>query len=150
MLAGGVTTVAFAALLRVRAVVDAAGEAAVTSRTLLGIRLFSMMVSARFPDKGIEYYQKGDAANYTKAAGQLEKAFQLDPTYSQAAYYLGLTYSALFDEDKAQQYYKKAIEIDPDYLEAHANYAGMLLDIGDVDEAIRQVNIVLVRQDRKS
>jgi tetratricopeptide (TPR) repeat protein len=97
-------------------------------------------------DKGIEYYQKGDAANYTKAAGQLGKAFQLDPTYSQAAYYLGLTYSALFDEEKAQQYYKKAIEIDPDYLEAHANYAGMLLDIGDVDEAIRQVNIVLVRQ----
>ena len=97
-------------------------------------------------DKGIEYYQKGDAPNYSKAAGQLEKALQLDPTYSQAAYYLGLTYSALFDEDKAQQYYKKAVEIDPDYLEAHANYAGMLLDIGDVDEAIRQINIVLVRQ----
>ncbi|MGA3018251.1 MAG: tetratricopeptide repeat protein [Bryobacteraceae bacterium] len=97
-------------------------------------------------DKGVEYYQKGDAANYKKAAEQFEKAFQLDATYSQAAYYLGLTYSALFDEDKAQQYYKRAIEIDPDYLEAHANYAGMLLDIGDVDEAIRQINIVLQRQ----
>ena len=97
-------------------------------------------------DKGIEYYQKGDTANYRKAADQFEKAFQLDPTYSQASYYLGLTYSALFDQDKAQQYYKKAIEIDPDYLEAHANYAGMLLDIGDVDEAIRQVDIVLRRQ----
>ena len=97
-------------------------------------------------DKGIEYYQKGDAANYKKAAEQLEKAFQLDPTYSQAAYYLGLTYSALFDQEKARQYYRKAIEIDPDYLEAHANYAGMLLDTGDVDEAIRQVNMVLQRQ----
>jgi tetratricopeptide (TPR) repeat protein len=97
-------------------------------------------------DKGIELYQKGDAASYKKAAEQLEKALQLDPTYSQAAYYLGLSYSALFDYDKAQLYYKKAIEIDPDYLEAHANYAGMLLDIGDVDEAIRQINTVLVRQ----
>jgi tetratricopeptide (TPR) repeat protein len=95
-------------------------------------------------DKGIAFYQNKD--DYKKAAEQFEKAFQLDPTYSQAAYYLGLTYNALFDEDKAQQYYKKAIEIDPDFLEAHANYAGMLLDIGDVDEAIRQINTVLTLQ----
>jgi tetratricopeptide (TPR) repeat protein len=97
-------------------------------------------------DKGLALYQKGYDQNYKKAAELFEKAFQLDPKYSQAAYYLGLTYNALFDEEKAQQYYKKAIEIDPDYLEAHASYAGMLLDIGDVDEAIRQVNTVLTRQ----
>ena len=52
----------------------------------------------------------------------------------------------MFDEEKAQQYYKKAIQIDPDYLEARANYAGMLLDIGDVDEALRQINAVLTLQ----
>lgn len=97
-------------------------------------------------DKGLSYYQKGYEDNYKKAAEQFEKALQLDPTYSQAAYYLGLTYNALFDEDKAQQYYKKAVEIDPDFLEAHAAYAGMLLDIGDVDEALRQINSVLVLQ----
>src|SRR5581483_7040397 len=74
-----------------------------------------------------------------------EKALAADPTYSQAAFYLGLTYNALFDEDKAEQYYKQAIAIDPDYLEARANYGGMLLDIGNVDEAIRQFNTVLVR-----
>lgn len=97
-------------------------------------------------DKGIEYYQKGYEQNYRKAADLFQQALQQDPTYSQAAFYLGLTYNALFDEDKAAASYKKAIEIDPDYLEAHANYAGMLLDIGDVDEAIRQINIVLTRQ----
>jgi tetratricopeptide (TPR) repeat protein len=97
-------------------------------------------------DKGLSYYQKGYEDNYKKAAEQFEKALQLDPTYSQAAYYLGLTYNALFDEDKAQQYYKKAVEIDPDYREAHAAYAGMLLDIGDVDEALRQINSVLALQ----
>jgi hydrogenase-4 component F len=48
MLAGGVTTVAFIAVLRVRAVVDAAGEGAVASRTLLAIGLFSMLVAALF------------------------------------------------------------------------------------------------------
>jgi hydrogenase-4 component F len=48
MLAGGVTTVAFTAILRVRAVVDAAGEGAVTSRTLLVLGLFSVLVAALF------------------------------------------------------------------------------------------------------
>ncbi|HEV3333957.1 MAG TPA: tetratricopeptide repeat protein [Bryobacteraceae bacterium] len=97
-------------------------------------------------DKGLEYYQKGYEQNYRKAAELFEKALEIDPTYSQAAFYLGLTYNALFDQDKAQEYYKKAIAIDPDYLEAHANYGGMLLDIGSVDEAIRQFNIVLQRE----
>jgi hydrogenase-4 component F len=48
MLAGGVTTVAFTAILRVRAVVDAAGEGATAGRTLVAIGLFSMVVAALF------------------------------------------------------------------------------------------------------
>lgn len=46
VLAGGVTTVAFTALLRVRAVVGAAGLASIADRTLLVIGLFSMCVAA--------------------------------------------------------------------------------------------------------
>jgi tetratricopeptide (TPR) repeat protein len=97
-------------------------------------------------DKGMEFYQKGYEQNYKKAVELFEKALAADPTYSQAAYYLGLTYNALFDQEKAGEAYKKAIAIDPDYLEARANYAGMLLDTGNVDEAIRQVNAVLQRK----
>ena len=48
LLAGGVTTVAFTAILRVRAVVGAAGEGAMADRTLLAIGLFSMVVAALF------------------------------------------------------------------------------------------------------
>jgi hydrogenase-4 component F len=48
MMAGGVTTVAFTAILRVRAVMSAAGEGATASRTLLAIGLFSMLVAALF------------------------------------------------------------------------------------------------------
>lgn len=48
VLAGGVTTVAFTAILRVRAVVAAAGEGAMADRTLLAIGLFSMLVAALF------------------------------------------------------------------------------------------------------
>jgi hydrogenase-4 component F len=48
LLAGGVTTVAFMAILRVRAVVAAAGEGVIADRTLLVIGLFSMFVAALF------------------------------------------------------------------------------------------------------
>jgi hydrogenase-4 component F len=48
ILAGGVTTVAFTALLRVRTVVDAAGAGAIADRTLLAIGMFSMIVAALF------------------------------------------------------------------------------------------------------
>lgn len=48
MLAGGVTTVAFTALLRIRAVVSAAGQGEIADRTLLAIGLFSMLVAALF------------------------------------------------------------------------------------------------------
>ena len=48
ILAGGVTSVAFTAILRVRAVIGAGGEGAIADRTLLVIGLFSMLVAALF------------------------------------------------------------------------------------------------------
>ena len=48
LLAGGMTTTAFVALLRVRQVVDAAGESNVAGRTWLALGLFSMLVAALF------------------------------------------------------------------------------------------------------
>jgi len=48
ILAGGVTTVGFTAILRVRAVIGAAGQGAIADRTLLAIGLFSMLVAALF------------------------------------------------------------------------------------------------------
>lgn len=48
LLAGGMTTIAFVAVLRVRQVVDASGASDVTTRTLLAIGLFSMAVAAMF------------------------------------------------------------------------------------------------------
>jgi hydrogenase-4 component F len=48
ILAGGMTTMAFVAVLRVKQVVDAAGASAMTERTLLVFGLFSMFVAALF------------------------------------------------------------------------------------------------------
>jgi hydrogenase-4 component F len=48
LLAGGMTTMAFVALLRVQQVVHAAGAGAAASRSLLALGLFSMLIAALF------------------------------------------------------------------------------------------------------
>jgi tetratricopeptide (TPR) repeat protein len=97
-------------------------------------------------NEGLALYNKGFTDNYTKAAEHFEKALQLDPTYSQAALYLGRTYNSLFDQTKAEAAFRKAVMIDPDYMEARVGLAGMLLDTGAVDESIRQLNVVTQRE----
>lgn len=100
-------------------------------------------------DEALEEYNKGGQPAYRKAAESFEAAFKLDATYSQAALYLGRSYDALFEQEKAVEWYKRAIEIDPDYLEARSSYGGMLLGMGNTDEAIRQFNVVTMR-DKKN
>jgi len=97
-------------------------------------------------DKGIEDYNKGSEANYRKAAEEFRAALALDPKYSQAALYLGRVENALFEDQQALAAFKMAIDIDPDYLEARASYAAALLEAGDLDEAVRQLNVVTVRE----
>jgi predicted Zn-dependent protease len=51
----------------------------------------------------------------------------------------------LFQDQDAEKWMRRAIEIDPDYLEARATLGGMLLDKGALDESIRQLNAVVER-----
>jgi len=99
-------------------------------------------------NQGITFYNKGFEENYRKAATEFEAALSIDPKYSQAALYAGRVYNALYDDKKSLDYFKEAISIDPDYLEARSSYAGALLDAGDMDEAIRQLNIVTQRDQK--
>lgn len=48
LLAGGVTTVAFTAILRIRSVVGAAGAGAIADNSLLGLGLFSILIATLF------------------------------------------------------------------------------------------------------
>ncbi len=96
-------------------------------------------------DKGIEDYNKGNIDNYKKAAEEFKAALAIDPKYSQAALYLGRVENAVYDDKEALAAFKNAIDTDPDYMEARSSYAGALLDQGDADEAIRQLNVVTQR-----
>jgi tetratricopeptide (TPR) repeat protein len=96
-------------------------------------------------NRGLQFYNKGYEQNYKQAAEEFKQALQMDPTYSQAALFLGRAFRSLYDYDTANQYFKQAVDIDPDYLEARVSYAGGLLDTGAFDEAIRQLNFVMQR-----
>jgi len=99
MLAGGVTTVAFIAILRVRAVVGAAGEGATADRTLLAIGLFSMLVAALFL-LGTRDFKRMLAYSSVEHMGILSIGAALGPAGVFAALFHvwtnGLTKGALF------------------------------------------------------
>ena len=101
-------------------------------------------------DKGLSAYNKGTKENYQKAAEEFKQALAIDATYSEAALYLARTYNALFDQPNADKYFRRAIEIDPDYTEARASFGGMLLDRGDLDEAVRQLNAAVQKEKSNS
>lgn len=96
-------------------------------------------------DQGVEFYNKGFAENYKRAAERFEKALAAEPRYSQAALYLGRVYNALFEEERAEKSLRLAVEIDPDYLEARTALGAMLLDKGNTDESIRQLTAAVRR-----
>ncbi|MEI6604832.1 MAG: proton-conducting transporter membrane subunit [Verrucomicrobiota bacterium] len=99
ILAGGVTSVAFTALLRVRAVVAAAGAGAVADHTLLIIGLFSMLVAALFL-LGTRDYKRMLAYSSVEHMGILTLGAALGPAGVAAALFHvwsnGLTKGALF------------------------------------------------------
>ena len=97
-------------------------------------------------DKGIEFYNKGYEANYKKAIEHFDAAIALDPKFSAAMVYLGRTQSALYENDKAVASLKAAVDLDPDYQEARSSYAAVLLDSGNLDEAVRQLDVVTRRE----
>jgi tetratricopeptide (TPR) repeat protein len=118
-------------------------EATVTLKIVIPRRRNKAAVDAF--ENGIEEYNKGSAPHYKKAVAYFDDALRLDGKYSQAALYLARSYNLLFDNEKSREAFKRAIDIDPDYLEARSAYGGMLLDIGDLDESIRQLNAVVQR-----
>jgi hydrogenase-4 component F len=99
MLAGGSTTVAFMAVLRVKHVMDAAGEGAMTTRTLLVLGLFSMFVASLFLLRTRDF-KRMLAYSSVEHMGILAVGAGLGPAGLSAAIYHvwnnGLTKGALF------------------------------------------------------
>lgn len=71
------------------------------------------------------------------------RALKEDANYSQAAYHLGIVNQLLSDEPASIAAFERAIEIEPGYVPARVHYAGVLIENGDADEAIRQLTEAL-------
>jgi len=68
-------------------------------------------------------YKMGDVASYKSL---ISKAIEMDPNNPELLYNLGVT-SAESDPEAAKGYYKKAIELDPEYVNAQINMAALIL-----------------------
>jgi Tfp pilus assembly protein PilF len=101
-------------------------------------------------EEGIAAYQAGGPRNYREAAARLTEALRIEPAYGEAALSLASVYQALYEEDRADAYFRRALELDPDAMEARARYGGALLDRGDYDAAIRQLTAVAQREPRRA
>jgi eukaryotic-like serine/threonine-protein kinase len=77
---------------------------------------------------------------FPKAKEAALKALQLDETLAEAHGALALTIMYLdWDLAGAEREYKRAIELNPSYSEAHHGYALYLILVGRLDEAIREI-----------
>ena len=71
-------------------------------------------------------YKLGNTEEYQKLIGELISS---DPNNPELYFNLGVTSGKSGYKEKAMDYYKKAIELDPDYIGAHINMASLILDM---------------------
>lgn len=84
---------------------------------------------------GAAYFQQG---KMDIALDEFKAAAEFDPSYALAFNGLGLVYAALKQDKEANEYYKKAIALDPNSSESHNNFGNFLCSRGRYDESIQE------------
>jgi tetratricopeptide (TPR) repeat protein len=84
-----------------------------------------------------------NAHTFEQAADLFQKSLREDANNARSAYDLGLALLYLSKETQSLEMLRKAVTLDPTYVEAKTQYAGELIESGDPDEAIRQLTDVL-------
>ena len=84
--------------------------------------------------KGLDYYRQ---KRYNSALLEFDKVFSINPNYTEALFYNGLTLQELGKVDDAISYYDKVLGIDPTHVNALSNKASILYDQQKYDEAIQ-------------
>jgi len=83
------------------------------------------------------------AEGYIKAVESINKAIELDSASAEVQNSLGSLLAELWDWDKSELAFKKAIELNPNLAEAHAFYSILLNNLGRNEEAIKHAKIAL-------
>ena len=80
---------------------------------------------------GVAYLRKG---NLERALTKLHKAVKQDPTLPPAYNALGLLYERLSDPQRAEEYYQRAVNLEPGDSSSQNNYGQFLCKQGRVEE----------------
>jgi len=99
----------------------------------------------------LEAKQKLDDQKIKEALDILHHLTILYPNFARAYNLLGFIYDSFFEETKiAERYYKKCLELDPDFKEAYSNYAYCLLVLKKYTELeefiLKSINLQIVNK----
>ena len=89
---------------------------------------------------GVSHLSDG---NYGQAFQELLAANELDPNNPEIHHALALALYSRQRSKQAEQYFRSALKLRPKFSDARANFARLQVDIGQYDEAIQNLNMVL-------
>lgn len=90
-----------------------------------------------------DYLGTPASETYPKAKAFAERALQLDSSIAEAHTSLGYVYTNLWQWEQAEEEFRRAIKLSPNYATAHHWYSLLLLDLGRIDEAMARSNVRL-------
>ncbi len=98
-------------------------------------------LSARLhTELGAGYYARGQ---YAVALQELRKALDADNAYAPAYSILGLVHAELREDKQAEAHFRRAIELSPNYSEAHNNFGQFLCQRARAAESLRHFEAAL-------
>ncbi|HEY0896599.1 MAG TPA: tetratricopeptide repeat protein [Sphingobacteriaceae bacterium] len=90
--------------------------------------------SAKFPEDADLARQEIElnllSGKQKETIGRITAQAEKEPKNKLYPFYLGVAYATLNDNNKAEEWYKKALEIDANYAEANLNLGGLILNKG--------------------
>ena len=89
---------------------------------------------------GASYYARGQ---YAVAMRELQKAREADSGYAPAYNILGLVHGELREDKQAEENFRRAIELSPNYSEAHNNFGLFLCRRGRLPESLERFEAAL-------
>jgi class 3 adenylate cyclase/TolB-like protein/tetratricopeptide (TPR) repeat protein len=73
----------------------------------------------------------------------IQQALELDPNYPESNYIMALASGQAWNWEKSEKAFKKAIDLNPNHVLAHAHYSHLLMMLNRPDEAFKQCEIAL-------